>query len=188
VRDEPPGVSIDAPLPVLIPDTCALLDLVRVTDRAQSVDGVADTLQPALDILRRAEKSPPSVAVVVPQYVHEEYERNIQKVRDTVASRWAKVVQQLAFAHQAAETLGVAPRPPEHGHDAFEPTLEACERLPNRIRRVGTTLERTTVACCARQLETGDATRHRCEVTSSPIARSSSVQWNTHATRPRRVA
>jgi len=141
VVNEPLRIRIGASGPVLIPDTSALLDLVRVTDRAQSVDDVAGILQPAVDILRRAEGSPPSVAVVVPQYVHEEYERNIQKVLDTVASRWVQVVQRLAIAHGAAETLRVESRPPTHGINAFEPTLEACDRLADGIRRVGATLD-----------------------------------------------
>lgn len=134
----------DASVPVLIPDTCALLDLVRVTERAQSVGAVTNTLRPATEVLRRAKMNPPTVLVVLPVIVHEEYARNLDGAHNTVADRWPETVRRLANLHQAAAELGVARRPAAYDNDTFQPILAACQSLADDIQSASVTLRDDT--------------------------------------------
>lgn len=130
------------PAPVLIPDTCALLDIVRIATRADTTPAVRDALGAAVRIRTAAQAIPARVWVVVPLIVHEEYRRNLSSVRTSVERPWRQVVQQLALVSEAAEALSVRARPTRSDYDdEFLPTLAAAEHLADAIRTCAITLD-----------------------------------------------
>lgn len=96
-------------VPVLIPDTCALLDLVRVPVRESFTthDGAA-----ALALLALVESG--RIAVVVPEKVQSEYADNVAKVHGETANTLERMVDAIEKMLIRLKSIGAAalPEPP----------------------------------------------------------------------------
>jgi len=92
----PPGVA------VLFPDTCALLDIVRLSTRGDTAH-IRRELAAIAQVIQSATRSPPLVMIVIAPPIMREWDNNIGKVlseTDKVAAQW------LAQGERFAEVQG----------------------------------------------------------------------------------
>ena len=97
---------VASPAPVLFPDTCALVDLVRLPLRKEGQE-VTRELVAAGDLLSRASAAAAGVWVVVPPLVPAEWEEHAEREREALASSWVDLDAQSAATHAAAEAFGL---------------------------------------------------------------------------------
>lgn len=130
-----------SPAPVLFPDTCALVDLVRLPVR-KSGQVVARELGAATALLHAASASPVGLWVVVPPLVPTEWaEHSVAEAKRLNAS-WTKLDEAYATTATAAAALGVGV-PPEPGMaSAFAGVEEALSELSRDLLHVGVHLEK----------------------------------------------
>lgn len=103
----PEDALLAAGVPVLIPDTCALLDLVRVPIRETFTQSDGDA---ALALLALAEAG--RITVAVPERVRTEFGENIEKVHGETANALEKIVDALEGMFVRLVSIGAAPLPP----------------------------------------------------------------------------
>jgi hypothetical protein len=100
--DEAAGQFMAAGIPVLLLDTCILLDIVRSTYRC-----LRNYAERALELLRLASTTPPECIVVISSVVAREWVANAQDVTAEVTGHFAKMDEQSSHFHDGCEALGI---------------------------------------------------------------------------------
>lgn len=128
-----------APAPVLFPDTCALVDLVRLPIRKDGPT-VTRELLAARALLAAATADPTGLWVVVPPRVPAEWDEHAPEAAALLASSWSKMDEACATTGAAAAAMGVAALPPESLEATFDPVRQSLSRLSRGFLEVGVRL------------------------------------------------
>lgn len=91
---------IESPRSVLICDTCALLDIIRIPIRIDATSNVSDTLNAAIEVLEAASSG--RIILILPPPVHDEWLRNIQNVSLEIDRHILKIDKQISVALEIA--------------------------------------------------------------------------------------
>jgi hypothetical protein len=97
-----------SPAPMLFPDTCALVDLIRVPFRMKSAARARRMLEAATRLAAQSQTSAPDLWVIVPPLVHDEWIEHRQNTVEELRDHWAKLNTMIEVAHAAAATVGIA--------------------------------------------------------------------------------
>ena len=89
-------------VPILIPDTCILLDIIRSTHRE-----LADYASHAVRLLELLTTSPPGCGLVVASIVPLEWGNNVDEVTDESERHYKKITAQSGHFHDACHALGI---------------------------------------------------------------------------------
>ena len=96
-----------APRPVLLLDTCALLDILRAPYRAQVPSGV---VQAAASIVKSFDRGAPEVWVITTKLIAQEWRNNVHTVRGELDTHLKRLDRELAKASSSAAQLGIGTR------------------------------------------------------------------------------
>ena len=94
--------------PVLILDTCALLDLIRVPLRSNDANLVKAILLAARKVLLLAQSTPKSLCIVIPPLVPDEWEKNSPGVLEEVKQHFCKLDNMINIASATADCLAIS--------------------------------------------------------------------------------
>lgn len=130
---------IDKPKTIFIPDTCALLDVIRLAERAESANQVVRTVE-AIRKLTVATSAKDSTIILI-QTVRSEYDRNRDNVKDgiirhlkNIEKKWPIAMQCLNLGSSAAAC------------ESFERSLENLEAELTGLLNVTSFLEDDSLA------------------------------------------
>ncbi|QEH35644.1 hypothetical protein OJF2_41990 [Aquisphaera giovannonii] len=139
----------EQPAPVIILDTCSLLDVFRWVDSEREPRASADEIRAASLLLRGAASSPVSFHLVVPELVEVEYGRKARNLEDSFQG-WIRDHDKCGgwFA-EAAPWIGIALQEPLR----IEPLRisEKCHELADKLLEKAIVLSRD-VACLNRAI------------------------------------
>lgn len=94
------------PSPILFPDTCALLDLIRCTKR-DNPSAIKQQLESARNLIRKAANNPPMLWVVVPHPIPDEWDTHKSSAREEL-KQWKKHIERENLKlHAAAHSLNI---------------------------------------------------------------------------------
>jgi hypothetical protein len=96
-----------SPAPMLFPDTCALVDLIRVPFRMKSAARARRMLEAATRLVAQSQTSAPDLWVIVPPLVHDEWIEHSQNTVEKLRRYWAKLDNMIEVAHAAADAVDV---------------------------------------------------------------------------------
>ena len=95
------------PRPVLILDTCALLDLIRIPFRARSVQEASQTIASALEIIMAVHQETPNLWVIIPPLVFDEWEKHKQPTLGELKRHWDGLDTKIEIANTTASVLNI---------------------------------------------------------------------------------
>jgi PIN domain len=142
--DEAVGQIVAVSTPVLLLDTCILLDVVRSTYRC-----LKNCAERALELVRIASTAPPECVVVISSVVEHEWTANAQDVTADVNRHYALMDEQYSHFHDACTALGidVAFGPADYqGLGLAEKLRELSQRLLSKTLRLDVDDERRAKA------------------------------------------
>lgn len=98
-----------SPAPVFLPDTSALVDLIRVPFRAKSSSRAKHMLESANYLASQCKISPPNLWVVIPPPVLHEWREHSQGTLEELRRHLSKLDTMIDIVHTTANAIGVAP-------------------------------------------------------------------------------
>lgn len=93
----------DCPTPLILPDTCALLDVLRLTPRARDSDYARRAIKALRMLKTLAGESPPRVVIATPDAVNSERNRNQGVVEAEVSAHLEKLQTAYSLALQCTD-------------------------------------------------------------------------------------
>ena len=93
--------------PVLVSDTCALLDLIRVPIRIDNATRVSAILEGASKILSLAKTTPPSLFIAIPPLVPDEWRQHHNDVFSEVERHLSKLDSMIGVVVATGISLGI---------------------------------------------------------------------------------
>lgn len=97
-----------APAPLLILDTCALLDLIRIPIRSKSPESATRELESARAVLGNCQESPSNSWVIIPPLVTQEWHNNFENTIGEVRQHWARLDRDIRVAHMTAKAVDLS--------------------------------------------------------------------------------
>jgi hypothetical protein len=91
--------------PVLVLDTCTLLDIVRLPLLFPKKERAGAALASIRKILALANNNEPSMNIVIPAPVGEEWKRNVSSVTHNVAEHLSRIDKQIGVIHAIASSF-----------------------------------------------------------------------------------
>lgn len=91
--------------PVIVLDTCALLDLIRVPIRVERAMRAGAILDSAAKILSFAKTTPPSLSIAIPPLVPEEWQDHLGNTKSQVERHISKLDRMINVAISTAKSL-----------------------------------------------------------------------------------
>src|SRR5262245_49621383 len=129
------GVIVAAPAPVLMVDTCTLLDVARAPLRA-----VSATLVPTMELVKLATQSPKGLHVVLTYTVEEEWDSHVGASVGEMRKHIMDLRESLTSLRTACAPLGI-PQPAEL-EPAVDPLVERLHNLATHLYDSGLVLAR----------------------------------------------
>jgi hypothetical protein len=136
-----------SPAPVLFPDTCALLDLLRMprpsrTDRS-SVSALERNLKAADGLRCRSKKNPRSLWTVIPPPVPREYAKHATETIGALKKDYKTIDDQIYVFLSAAGVLDIQDDVPSHPNyvDGLEPIQSSLKSLSDDLLNSGLLLK-----------------------------------------------
>jgi hypothetical protein len=119
--DDAVNALLAADRPVLVLDTCMLLDIIRSTHRCLS-----NYTERGLELSRLASSTPPGCTIVVSSIVPQEWSDNAQAVVEETARHLRKMEEQSSHFHDACQALGIAVASPrtQYGQSRLAEALQ----------------------------------------------------------------
>ena len=128
---------VAAPAPVLFPDTCALLDLIRLPYRESHPQVVRRTLDAVQELLAMQDNS--RLWVVIPAHVDLEFSEHRDGILEELKGHWKKLDQHVEVALALGTMAGVAlPSSISYEHS---PLTTYLETLPSNFFDKGLILD-----------------------------------------------
>ena len=94
--------------PVLVSDTCALLDLIRVPIRVDKTTRASAILQNASNIFSLARTTPPSLSIAIPPLVPDEWRQHHHDVFSEVKRYLSKLDNMIGVVAATGISLGIS--------------------------------------------------------------------------------
>lgn len=96
----------DRDVPVLVIDTCSLLDIIRIPTRVDNNYKRAETiLEKSSQSLSMATENPPKLSIVIPPLVPDEWKRNQPKISRETEGHFSKLDSMIEVADVLANAL-----------------------------------------------------------------------------------
>lgn len=99
---------IASPAPVLFPDTCALVDLIRLPFRVDSSKIAKETLEAASYLAAQSKNKPPNLWVVIPPLVPDEWNEHSLSTIKTLEQYWTNLDKMIEITHTVANAVTIA--------------------------------------------------------------------------------
>jgi hypothetical protein len=116
--------------PVLILDTCAILDLVRLPVRTSDPARLKSVLMAIQKILRLAKLNPLAIYMVIPPLVRDEWRDNISTVSSELKAHFEKLNRMIETANVTNDCILKAGRvSPISGIQLHDKLLEICKGI-----------------------------------------------------------
>jgi PIN domain len=128
------------PAPVLMLDTCTLLDVARAPLR-----GSSSTIVPTIDLVKLATQSPKGIHVVLSYTVEDEWDRNINTIVAEVRNHIRNIRKSLLSLRTACTPLSI-PLPAELATHV-DPLAEHLNNLAKQLYDSGLVLGRDEDSC-----------------------------------------
>lgn len=97
-----------SPAPVLLPDTSALVDLIRVPFRAKSSKIAKNTLEAANNLATQSNNKPRNLWVVIPPPVLHEWREHSQGTLEELQRHLSKLDTMIEIAYATADAIALA--------------------------------------------------------------------------------
>jgi hypothetical protein len=117
-----------APAPVLLIDTCSLLDIIRAPKRALKLKGC---IKNAVELRRRIKAAPPECHLAVGSFVPAEWAKHADTIRDELQRHLKSLDEASSHFHDACGHVGIA----TGARPSFEPS-----QLPATLHRLSSDL------------------------------------------------
>jgi hypothetical protein len=98
---------VASPAPVLFPDTCAFVDMIRVPFRSKSAAMTRRMLEAATHLLTRSQTLAPDLWVIIPPFVCDEWTKHSRRTGEELQRYWFKLDTKIEIAHAAADAIGI---------------------------------------------------------------------------------
>lgn len=98
---------ITSPAPVLFPDTCALVDLIRIPLRIKSANDAMRLLDIANHLVSLSLTTSPDLWIAIPPLVYREWVEHSQNTLVELERHWANLDNMLQVAHVSAKFAGI---------------------------------------------------------------------------------
>ena len=98
---------IGSPAPVLFPDTCILVDLIRIPLRAENADMARRVLQVANHLITQMQETPKKLWVVICPPVQNEWVEHSQNTVDEMERHWKDLDKKIAIAHASVDQISL---------------------------------------------------------------------------------
>lgn len=96
-----------SPAPILFPDTCALVDIIRMPFRIKSANDANRLLNAAGGLVTLSHTPSPDLWVIIPPLVNEEWNEHNQSTLQELEKHFRKLDIWTSVAHASANSVGV---------------------------------------------------------------------------------
>jgi len=97
-----------SPAPILFPDTCALVDLIRVPYRTKKSKEAGYILKAASYLVSSSQNIVPNLWVVILPGIYKEWREHSQNTKKELTEHWSKLDATIEIAHASANAVNIA--------------------------------------------------------------------------------
>lgn len=103
---------MESPAPILFPDTCTLVDLIRVPYRVRNADQAEKILKAARQLIYCSQTVTPNLWIVILPPIYNEWREHSQGAVSELQKHWANLDSQIKVAYACANAAGTMSLPP----------------------------------------------------------------------------
>ena len=116
-------IVADAGKPLLVFDTCSLLDIIRLPIRERSGSNAKNTLRAVQSILARAQADPPTIALAAPIIVLQEWQEHRERIESELTCHLGQTDTAFEVAAGISELFGSRVQPSRLGPMGIDRSL-----------------------------------------------------------------